>query len=221
MILLLIGFALGGVSSLPIGALGAYMINRMTKEGFWAGFSVGLFAAFVDALYCWISLFGISLVIDAPLLRSIIQAIGLIVLLYLGGRHFFLHKEELSDNKSRSVVQNTIEMSKLILHFKGAVVVLIFALSNPTLLAFWINMANLLHSSVLQYGGPREYLAFSTSVGLGSALCQYVVLRIIQKVHHVNDKARVITRWVGSSIFVITIIYFGIQLVKEFVTKII
>lgn len=167
MTLLLIGFVLGGVSSLPIGALDAYMINRMTKEGFWEGFSVGLFAAFVDALYCWISLFGISLIIDAPLHRSIIQAVGLIVLLYLGGRHFFLHKEELSDNKSRSVVQHTIGMSKIILHFKGTVVVLIFALSNPTLLAFWINMANLLHSSVLQYGGAREYLVFSASVGLG------------------------------------------------------
>ena len=39
------------------------------------------------------------------------------------------------------------------------------------------------------------------------------------KKHHVNDKARVITRWVGSSIFVITIIYFGIQLVKRICNK--
>ncbi|HOV98954.1 MAG TPA: hypothetical protein PK595_05225 [Bacteroidota bacterium] len=66
-----------------------------------------------------------------------------------------------------------------------------------------------------------EYLAFSVGVGFGSALCQYTVLRIIQKVHRVNDTARVVIVWITSLIFVITIIYFGIQIVNDFITKII
>lgn len=196
-LIITIAVVIGAITSVPLGPLGAYMISKMEKDGFWGGFSVGLIAAFVDTLYCGITLFGMPLVISVPLLRFIIQAIGLIVLLYVGGRYFFLHKQELNDKKVRSIVQKKVGMSKLMPHLTGALVVFIFALSNPTLLAFWANMANLLHSSVLQYGGTLEYLTFSISVGLGSAFCQYVVLRVIQKVHHVNDSTRIITRWIG------------------------
>lgn len=84
-----IGFVLGVASSVPIGVLGAYMINLFIRNGFWAGFTVGLFASVVDALYCVISLVGMSFIHDVPVLWSIIQAVGLLVLLNVGGRQYW------------------------------------------------------------------------------------------------------------------------------------
>lgn len=215
--ILIIGFLLGAISSVPMGPLGAYMINKMNRDGFKAGLSVGLTAAFFDAFYSAISLFGIIIVIGTPLLNLSIQLIGLIVLLLVGGRNIFLHKEELSDFKNSGCNKFTERISKYLPLFEGNIVAVIYNISNPTILAFWLNVANVLHGSVLKYSGPSEYVFFSLSVGLGSVVCQYSALSIIQKIHNVNEKSRIYIRWVNASIFGIAIMYFGIQIVKEFV----
>jgi len=213
--IILIAFIIGAVASMPLGALGVYMFERMEKDGFRAGLSIGLTAAFVDTFYCAITLFGITLVIGTPVLHFIVQLVGLILLLYVGVKYLFIDKKKLRDFKSQSIVQKSERMSKILSHFQGTVVVFILTFSNPTLLAFWVNMANLLHGSILKNGDILEYLVFSVSVGFGSAFCQYCALRFIQKVHHSNVKMRALTRWIGSTIFIITIVYFGIQVVKS------
>jgi len=228
-LIIVLAVIIGFISSAPLGPLGAYMIRRMEKNGFWDAFPLGLFSALIDTIYCSVSLFGMSLVLEVPILRFIIEVVSLIVLLYVGKKYFFLQGEKLEESDTEKLDNNNGKDSfqpngganRLMSHLKDASVVFIFAFSNPTLLAFWINMANLLHSSVLRNYGSMEYLAFSVGVGLGSALCQYTVLQIIQKVHRFNDTGRVVIVWLSSLIFVITIIYFGIQVVNDFITKII
>ena len=216
---LLVGFILGFVISIPLGPLGAYMIATMQKRGFWAGLTIGLFDALVDTFFCGLSLFGMTLVINIPVLRFIIQITGLIILLYLGGRHLFSSRDELlGEGKIESLAQKALKTNKFILHFKNAFIVFIFALSNPTRWAFWVNAASLLHTFVLPSARAWQYFAFSVSVGFGAAICQYLVLRFIQKAHRANNQFKIIIRWAGSFIFTITIICLGIQILKELVT---
>ena len=212
---LIAGLLIGVVSSVPIGMLGAYMINRAVNKGFWAGFSVGLFAALVDALYCCIALFGMSFVVDIPVVRSLVQAIGLLVLLYIGKKHFLSRSDSYHVSTNDEAQPSSTNNNKGLLHLKGFAVVITFALANPTLLAFWVNMAQVLHSSILLNSSGQHYLLFSGSVGIGSALCQYLVLRLVGQVHHTHQKARTIIRWVGAVIFLTTFIYFSYQLIEK------
>jgi threonine/homoserine/homoserine lactone efflux protein len=214
----MIGFVLGFFSSVPIGALGAYMINRFIRNGFWDGFTVGIFASVADALYCVVSLIGMAFIYDVPVLRSIVQAIGLLFLLYVSGSQFFS-----SPDKSRfddEVAKNKRDKNNRTWsrHIKDLAVVYSFGLSNPTLWAFWTNMAQVLHASILKGEGISEYLLFSISVGVGSMVCQYVSLRFIGKMHDLHKKSRVIIQWISASVFLMTSVYFGYHLVVEFVS---
>jgi threonine/homoserine/homoserine lactone efflux protein len=217
MTLIMIGFVLGFFSSVPIGALGAYMINRFIRNGFWDGFTVGIFASVADALYCVVSLIGMAFIYDVPVLRSIVQALGLMVLLYIGGRQFFSSPETSrldDDDEVRGDKNNKNKTWSRYLKDLG--VVFSFGVSNPTLWAFWTNVAQLLHLSTLKRADISEYLLFINSVGIGSMVCQYVSLRLIGKTYDLHRKARVIIHWISASVFLVTVLYFGYHLVLEF-----
>lgn len=212
------GLLIGVVSSVPLGMLGAYMINRAVNKGFWAGFSVGLFAALVDALYCCIALFGMSIVVDIPVVHSLVQVIGLLVLLYIGKKHFLSRSDSYHVSTNDEALPSNTKNNKGFLHLKGFAVVIAYSLANPTLLAFWVNMAQVLHSSILLNSRAQHHLLFSGGVGIGSALCQYIVLCLVRRMHHTHQKARAIIRWVGAVIFLITFIYFSYQIIEKIVT---
>jgi len=130
---LLVGFILGFVISIPLGPLGAYMIATMQERGFWTDLTIGLFDALVDMFFCRLSLYVMILVINIPVFHFIIKINGLIVLLYLYGRHLFsLRNKLLSEGKIERLAQKALKTNKFIHHFKNAFIVFIFALSNPT-----------------------------------------------------------------------------------------
>jgi threonine/homoserine/homoserine lactone efflux protein len=191
------------------------MIDRMARNGFWAGFSVGLFVAFVDAFYCGVSLVGISLISGLPIVRILVQGLGLIFLLYLGGRHLLVPHKTSHFMKNMSEGTEVGKNHTFTLHLKNFIVVLIYALVNPNFLAFWANMANLLHTSILKTSGMHGYILFSSSVGIGSAVSQYISLRVIDKMHQFFPLSKTVIRWVSIFIFLATIVYFGSFFVKE------
>lgn len=206
----LVGIILGFVISFPFGPVGIYMINRAQKYGFWQGFSIGLIDAFVEALFCLLSLLGMSLIIHAPMLNFTVQLTGLLVLLYLGCQHFFPDRISLYEEKIKSRLKN-IRVNVFTFSAKDTIIITIFAFSNPLRLAFWVNAATLIHTLILKHGDFFEYLIFSLSIGLGSALCQYVILRFMQKTHCTNNNYKTVTYWLGSIIFIVAFIYFGIH----------
>jgi len=209
-------FVLGLVISIPIGAVGQLMINRAMKYGLSAGLMIGLFSALLDATYCELALIGISLVINSVEIRSLVQGMGLIVLLYFGYKNFRPKKElSVTDDNSSTTPSNNHEQ-KWTSHLKYFPVVLMATVSNPTMLAFWVNMAQVLRSSVLTDAGVREFTLFSVGVGLGSALCQYIVLQTIRHVRLFHlPKRRVVIQWVSASIFMFTMAYFIYHFFKE------
>ena len=216
LLVVIVAFVLGVITSVPIGALGQLMINRLMREGFWAGLAIGLFAALLDALYCEIALIGISLVFDSMEIRSIVQGVSLIILFYFGYKNFLPTKQSPETNDHSTVMTERNLKQNWTSHIKYFLVVLMATASNPTMFAFWVNMAHVLRSSVLVDMGVREFTLFSATVGLGSAFCQYVVLRIVRHVRLFHSPTkRVIIQWMSATIFMFTMIYFIYQYVEE------
>jgi threonine/homoserine/homoserine lactone efflux protein len=215
-LIIIIAFALGAVTSIPLGAVGQLMFNRLMKEGFRASLAIGLFSALLDAMYCEIALIGISLVFDSTIIRSVVQGLGLLVLLYYGHKHLLPMKRSAEKDNERTVELEYNRKSNWFSHVKHFAAVIIITMSSPTLIAFWINMAHVLHSSVLADRGVREYTLFSITVGLGSAFCQYVVLRIARDVRLFHSPTRrMIIQWLSTSIFMLAISYFIYHFIEE------
>ncbi len=216
LLIVIVAFVLGVITSIPVGVVGQLMLNRLMKEGFRASFAVGLFSALLDAIYCEIGLVGISLVFDSIVMRSLIQGLSLLILLSYGYKHLLpTSRTQYSD------IQSTVEVSrnsnkKNSSHLKHFFIVLTATIGNPTLFAFWVNMAHVLRSSVLVDMGIREYTLFSVTVGLGSAFCQYIVLRIVRSVRLFHSPTkRMVIHWFSASIFMLTISYFIYQYFEQ------
>lgn len=211
-----IAFILGLVTSVPLGAVGQLMINRALKYGFSAGLSIGLFSALLDGTYCELALIGVSLVVDSVEIRSLVQGIGLIVLLYFGYKNFRPNKELPATDDNSSITLSNNHEQNWTSHLKYFPVVLMATVSNPTRLAFWVNMSQVLRSSVLTDMGVQELTLFSVGVGLGSAFCQYIVLQTIWHLKLFDSpKKKVAIQRVSASIFIFTMAYFIYHFFKE------
>ena len=217
LLILLIAFTLGLVVSVPIGAVGQLMINRSFKYGLWAGLSIGLLSALLDATYCELALVGISLVSNSVGIRSLVQGIGLIVLLYFGYRNFRPAKDLPNTDCEGDVKILSNAKQNWTSHVKYFPVVLIGTVSNPTIFAFWLGMANLLRSTILVHEGIREFTLFSAGIGIGSAVCQYVILRILHHTKVFRSAAkRMVVKRASAFIFTFTMGYLIYDLLKEF-----
>jgi threonine/homoserine/homoserine lactone efflux protein len=216
LLVVIVAFVLGVITSVPVGAVGQLMFNRLMREGFRASFAVGLFSALLDAIYCEIGLVGISLVFDSIGIHSLVQGLSLLILLYYGYKHLLpMKRSPETDNLSTEVIAHDGKQNRSS-HLKHFFVVLTATIANPTMFAFWVNMAHVLRSSVLIDMGVREYTLFSITVGLGSAFCQYVVLRIARDVRLFHSPTRrMIIQWLSTSIFMLTISYFIYHFIQE------
>lgn len=204
-----VGFLLGFVTSVPVGASGQLMINRSLRHGFSAGLPIGLFSALLDAIYCELALVGISLVINSVTLRLLLQGGGLLVLLAFGYRNFWSKKELFKTDDASGIIAGNSQKMSFFSHLKYFPVVFISTVSNPTMLAFWVNVAQILRTSVLVGAGIKRITLFSAGVGSGSALCQYVVLQIVhQAAFFHNPKRKLVIERFSAFVFALTIAYF-------------
>ena len=211
---LIIALFLGAVTSFPLGALGAYMINKAIEKGFWSGFIIAIASASLDLTYCFTSLVGIYLIVDIPWLRLGIQAVGLIFLTYVGYQMFF-KKKDFKTFFSFLKIENHLNNNSKIFedYFKDGIFVGLYYIFNPTLVAFWINISSVLHASVLKGYNVLFLLLFSFFVGLGGLLVSYVFLKVAVKFRNNVLSASIIKALMGG-VYFLTLIIFAFYLLE-------
>jgi len=204
---------IGVITSIPLGAIGSYMISRYRTDGWRGGLSVAIFSAIVDSCVCGISLLGMSLIEISPLTIIIVKTVGLCILTYVCVKQFNSPVEEGVSVDSR--IRFFPAKTKYFNHTKNAFVVFFLALCNPTLFAFWINLSHLIQTTILKNSTVQGYLFFSLFVGIGSALCQIVSLSFLHKMHSSSERIGKVIQFVSLSILLLTTCYFGIHIIKE------
>ena len=87
MIFLLKGILIGLLFGLPVGAVGALVVQRAFVGGFWAGLLTGLGSSAADCLYACVGAFGLTFVSDFLLAyQTPIRLAGSGLILYMGLR---------------------------------------------------------------------------------------------------------------------------------------
>jgi len=128
MLLIVKGFILGLVVSIPLGPVGALCIQRTISKGYKAGLLAGLGAATADLVYALIAGFGVSVVIDWLIrVRKWIQAVGSLIFLFMAYKVFFTNPA-IQARRNRSRKDRTFEdfMTTFLLTFSNPTPVFVF-----------------------------------------------------------------------------------------------
>lgn len=126
---LLNGFLIGLLASMPVGAIAVMSIQRTMNNGLWAGFSIGMGAAFGDFVYAAVAGFGVNFIRDFLIENKIWFAVGGGIFLIIIGYRIFT-----TDTIKQFREQKKITKRKMANDFVSS---FILALSNPlTILGF-------------------------------------------------------------------------------------
>jgi len=208
--MLVIAFLMGVVYSVPLGPLGQIMLNKAINKGFWHGFSMAIIGAGANFVYAFAFLMGTGSLIFSPKLKITIQLIGFIFLLYVGAKEILLPLISRPEKKKNRELEKSCEPE---IQFNGKVfltnffTVMSYFISNPTIVAFWINMSALINLKLIHQYSLWNYALFSSIFSFGTLTCQYLAILIVKRAQR-NYKLNGMARHVSLSLFVITVTYF-------------
>jgi len=208
--MIFIAFALGLIVSLPLGPIGQMMLNRLIDKGFWDGFSIAIIVTIVDFILCESFLIGtVSLSSFNPWIMIALQIAGLLFLTYIVIKEQILpiviSRSSKTDLDHEEIVKN-IKLNKNTL-FKNVFTVLIYYISNPTYLAFWLSFSVLVSQKFIIHHDLLHYTLFSLFFAFGALSVQYIAIIFVKKATKLGLKKEILN-YVSIPIYSIAIIYF-------------
>lgn len=173
----LLGLLIGFLASVPPGPINIYSISQALRFGFWKSVSIRLTVAFLDALYCFLSVVFTSLLVSlldrwAFILR--LAGSGAIIiaglhLLHLASSHRALGLGLPSQNNEAASSQR---LSHPILF------TFLMFVSSPTLPFFWLTIAALVTSHGLVTHHGLQPVLFGFACGSGSLIYYMIIAKI-------------------------------------------
>ena len=172
---IILGFFIGCIASIPIGPLNLFAITQVMKRDFLHGYLVGLTAAVLDTVYCYMALLGMShLTGNVNFLSPYLKGIAVIVLFGIGIRMLIQAKnfEKIRTRTSTKAVHRPI-LTAFLLYT-----------TNPALYAFWFAVAGTITAHHLIRYPVWQAPFFALSVGTGAAAWYFLLTKHVAKYHH-------------------------------------
>jgi len=216
--MIFIAFILGLIISVPFGPIGQVMLNRSIDKGFWHGLSIAIIVTIVDFMLCEFSLMGtVSLSLVNPWIMLALQIAGLFFLSYIGVKELILplikNRKKKADLDNKEIVNN-IKLDKNTF-FKNIVTVLIYYVSNPTYLAFWLSFSVLINQKFIINHDLLHYTLFSSFFAIGAFSSQFVAILFVKKATKLGLKKEIL-KYISIPLYSITIIYFLYTIAENF-----
>lgn len=166
------GFATGFVSSIPVGPINVTIVHEGAQRGFRWAFFIGLGAVTMESIYSFVGFTGFSELFTSKLLRSCLELVSFILVLYLGIQ--FLKAKKLTVNPE-SVERLEERIEERFHHPTAFLTGFIRVLANPAILLFWITISASFISHELVAPTLRSKGACVLGVGCG-ALSWFTIL---------------------------------------------
>jgi L-lysine exporter family protein LysE/ArgO len=154
--LLLSKILLGISLAAPVGPVSIEVIKRGLSRGFRSAAVIGVGSAFGDAVYLFVTYFGLYPFLANPLTRVVICSIGAAILLYLG-------MQSIRDSKNMKWLEDSEDFSTRDGFLLGASLALI----NPFTAVWWLGVfGGMLGSSTEDAFTPMAFM-MNTTILLG------------------------------------------------------
>jgi len=205
------GFLLGFIASVPLGAVGAFMFKQATNEGFVPGITVGILGVLADSIYLLLVFWGLGVLIANEQVALVLQGLGILLLIYFGYRDIFKKKENYGQKYNFAPKKRYLK----IVSFIAA-----YTFSNPTRFAFWLSVVPSLNSLLFKNNAAFHFkLFFLILFFVGAMLMQYISLKAVlylNNFHKIKNKIDIgiVTLYSFSVLF---LIYYYILQVKNIV----
>jgi threonine/homoserine/homoserine lactone efflux protein len=202
----LTGLVASFLVSIPVGPINLTIINEGARRGFKWAVMIGLGAVLMEALYCALALTGFSAFLQVPLVKSIMELVSFLFLLYLAWKYF--SAKSIPDHvHSADVIEQK-------LHPRSAFMVgFIRVLGNPAVLLVWMTLTATFLSHNWVDHTIDDKVAFVCGVALGAALW-FVLLaygvsrghgrfspRVLLRMEHVSGALMLLAAlWIGGRI---------------------
>jgi threonine/homoserine/homoserine lactone efflux protein len=172
MLAAIVGFAIGFLTSVPVGPINVAVLTKGVRESFAHGISLAIGAATMDFVYASAAMFGFFAVFQGPRVNLAFQLLGIALLVYFGLKNIL--------TKPKPVEQRVKIPLKHELHSSFWIGVFLY-LSNPTFLGYWITVGGVIQAYKLIINEWLDNLFFAIGAGLGAAGWFYVLLKFF---HH-------------------------------------
>src|SRR5687767_4197498 len=200
------GFVASFLVSVLVGPINLTIINEGARRGFKWAVMIGLGAVAMEAIYCAIALTGFSAFLQVPMVKSIMELLSFLFLLFLAWKYF-----------SAKTIPDHVHSADVIeqkLHPRSAFMVgFVRVLGNPAVLLVWVTLTAtfLSHNWVDQT--PDDKVAFVIGVAGGATLWFTLLAwgvskghgrispRVLLRMEHVSGALMLIAAlWIGGRI---------------------
>jgi threonine/homoserine/homoserine lactone efflux protein len=202
-LIIILGILLGFLTCIPIGPINLWVVKTKFKRGFWPAMSIAIGGGLGDFFYFFVILSGLSLFDFSETTSSILKTIGISFLLLMGIKELFFTK---ISSFEKSAIDEKVKVSNYF--FLG---ILIY-ISNPTLVFSLSTLCAFLKSFNLFPSSLLNNLIFSSSVGIGSILWSYTLLKLVNKFENKLTQALMLKiNRISGGLIIILSFYLGIK----------
>lgn len=203
------GVVAGFLVSIPVGPINLTIINEGARRGFRWALLIGIGSVLMESIYCAMALAGFSAFLEVPVIRSVMELLSFLFLLFLAWK--YLRAKTIPDHDRRA---DAIEKK---LHPRSAFGVgFIRVLGNPSVLLLWATLSAtfLSHNWVDQTLDDRVSCVLGVAVG---ALLWFLLLAYGVSRGHGRISPQVLLRMehVSGAILLLAAFWFGGRIIWQ------
>ena len=203
------GLIAGFLISIPVGPINLTIINEGARRGFRWALMIGLGSVLMESIYCAISLTGFSAFLGLPMVKSTMELLSFLFLLFLSWKYF----------RAKSLPENSRSADRIEekLHPHSAFMTgFVRVLGNPSVLLIWVTLTAtfLSHNWVDQSVDDR--VACVLGVAGGATLWFFLLAWAVSKGHgRISPRVLLRMEHVSGAVLLIAALWIGWRIVGE------
>ena len=203
------GLIAGFLVSIPVGPINLTIINEGARRGFRWALMIGIGSVVMESIYCAISLTGFSAFLGLPMVKSTMELLSFLFLLYLSWKYF----------RAKSIPDHTQGADRIEQKFRphsAFMTGFVRVLGNPAVLLVWVTLTATFLSHNWVDESVDDRVACVLGVAAGAGLWFFLLAWGVSKGHgRISPRVLLRMEHVSGAVLLIAALWIGWRIVGE------
>jgi threonine/homoserine/homoserine lactone efflux protein len=209
LVAIMTGLVAGFVVSIPVGPVNLTIINEGARRGFRWALMIGLGSVLMESIYCGIALTGFSAFLGLPMVKSTMELLSFLFLLFLSWKYF----------RAKSIPDHThgADVIEQKLHPRSAFMIgFVRVLGNPSVLLVWVTLTAIFLSHNWVDHTVDDRVGCVLGVAGGATLWFFLLAWGVSKGHgRISPRVLLRMEHVSGALLLIAALWIGWRIVGE------